>query len=84
MVVVAVRDIKAYAYQSPHFAVSAGVASRGFADAAQDKQTVIGAHPEDFQLFKIGDFDERTGVITPCVVPELLCSAMDFINSEVK
>lgn len=80
--IVAVRDLKASAFLHPHFQVSTGVAVRSFGDAVNDTKSEIAAHPQDFQLFHVGDFDERTGLITPLLTPELLASAIEFVKGE--
>ena len=79
-VIVAVRDLKASAFVYPQFAVSAGVAIRSFGDAVADSQSALHAHAADYQLFKLGDLDDVTGLITPVLVPELLAYAVDFVK----
>lgn len=79
-VIVAVRDLKASAFLHPHFQVSTGVAVRSFSDAVADKSSMISQHPADYQLFKVGEFDDVTGLITPILVPELLASAIEFVK----
>ncbi|QXP08486.1 MAG: nonstructural protein [Arizlama microvirus] len=76
-VVIAVRDVKTENFRFPAFSVAVGAAIREFVDACGDDKSVMFRHPEDFQLYKLGTFDDRTGVITPCVVPEMLVAASD-------
>lgn len=54
-------------YSPPFIAPHAGMAIRGFTDAINnpDRNTDISKHPDDFDLFEIGEFDSSTGVITP-------------------
>ena len=79
-VIVAVRDLKASAMLHPHCQISTGVAIRSFGDAVLDKQSSISAHPQDFQFFHCGNLDDRTGIVTPLLTPELLASAIDFVK----
>lgn len=58
-----VYDSKAEVYLAPFFMRAKGEAIRAFVDMANDSKTQIGAHPEDFTLFEIGTFDDRTGVL---------------------
>lgn len=61
--VVAMYDRAVGAYGRPAFVQSIGVALRGFQDevnrAAADNQ--VHAHPEDFDLFHLGTYNEETG-----------------------
>lgn len=64
--VVAVRDSAMFAFGRPLFVPSLGVALRSFTDEinrnAPDNQMF--AHPEDFELWHLAEFDETTGVFT--------------------
>lgn len=61
--VMSVRDRAADVYGQPFFVASTGVAIRGFRDeinnARPDNQ--LFKHPEDFDLFYLGEFDDATG-----------------------
>lgn len=63
LVVVAVMDRALPAYGRPLFVPSIGVAMRSFADevnrASADNQ--MNQHPEDFELWHLGEFDEASG-----------------------
>lgn len=56
-----VLDVKSDSFQAPFAAPTNGVATRMFGDAASDRKTVIGLHPEDFKLVLVGMFNESTG-----------------------
>jgi len=70
-------DIKAKCYLRPFCAINDSMAHRAFGDAVIDASTPLHAHPEDYQLFSIGEFDDITGVITRKV--EFICKALDFV-----
>lgn len=61
--IMSVRDRAADIYGQPFFVGSQGVAIRGFRDeinrASPDNQ--LFKHPEDFDLFYLGEFDDNTG-----------------------
>lgn len=59
----AVHDSKAELFSRPFFAVAAGAAVRSFEDAVNDGKSEYGAHPADYTLFCIGDYDDGTGVL---------------------
>lgn len=68
LVIVAVRDSAAGGFGRPVFSASTGVAARSFSDevnrVADDNQ--MNKHPGDFELWKIGEYDDVSGVVTSC------------------
>lgn len=74
---VAVFDVKSEAYNTPFFVPTKGVALRGFADMANNKETWIGAHPEDYRLDSLGKIDVQNGCFV--VERETLGWAQDFV-----
>lgn len=64
-------DDKAEAYLPPFVLPGKGMAMRVFGDCVNSKDHQFGAHPEDYTLFDIGSFDDKTGIIgeldTRCV-----------------
>lgn len=63
LVLVVVRDRSADVFGRPTFTTSVGVAIRSFSDevnrAAEDN--VMYRHPEDFDLYELGVYDDETG-----------------------
>lgn len=59
---VAVRDRAADVYATPNFVNSLGGAIRSFGDAINsgDKQSALCAHPEDFDLYELGSYNDET------------------------
>lgn len=39
--------------------------------------------PADFELYKIGYFDDKTGLIEPCNPIELICTGMEVFQNEM-
>lgn len=78
-----VYDLKACAYLQPFFSGNAGSAMRAFGDAVIDGKSPISAHPEDYQLFELGIFDDASGAIVGLIPMKLLCSASDFTSSRI-
>lgn len=59
-----VFDAKARVYLAPFVARSAVDAKRQLEAAKADSsfmQTPVGQHPEDFELYQVGTFDDETG-----------------------
>lgn len=78
--VFAVYDLKAEAYMAPFFQQTKGLAIRSFAAAAHDGGSVISKYPEDFCLFDLGTWEDRTGLFSPRVAPISLGTARDFMT----
>ena len=74
MVICSIRDSAADAYGRPFFLPSVGVAIRSFTDevnrSSEDNQ--IYQHPEDFDLFELGEFDDNTGRFVLLDMPKQL------------
>lgn len=63
--VCSVYDSVANLYGSPFYAINADVAKRQFqAECVRDADGPMQTHPQDFRLFKLGDFDDETGRFT--------------------
>ena len=77
----AVHDRAADAYMRPFFESRHQMAMRMFGQAVQDQATEFFAHPQDYKLFCVGEFDDNKGMFKP-QPPEFLCSAMEYINAD--
>lgn len=58
-----VYDSKAEFFQNPIAAQREGDIVRKFGDLCRNPDTEYGAHPEDYALFRVGDFDESNAEI---------------------
>lgn len=58
-----VYDQKAIAYLQPFFANTEGIAVRMFTAAVNDTEHQFARFAEDYVLYKIGEFDDSTGLI---------------------
>lgn len=61
----AVYDSKALCFTAPYTAVNREVGLRVFYAAVNHQGSQMFAHPEDFTLFEVGEWDDETGVLTP-------------------
>jgi len=66
----AIFDKKALAYANPFYYHQKGQALRALEDSVNDPQSPLNKHPEDFTLFHIGEWDDRTGLVTPLANPQ--------------
>lgn len=61
--ILTVRDRAIDTYAQPFFTSSIGGAIRSFADEINraNENNQLNKHPEDFDLFALGEFDDQTG-----------------------
>lgn len=77
-----IRDSKAAAYHPPFYKKSHGEAERDFSDLASDTQTAVGKHPEDYDLYYVGQYNDETGQVLPLDTPQHIAKAIDRINRQ--
>lgn len=75
-----VYDKQIQAYGAIFTARTIGEAIRGLTDHVADKTTEIAKHPEDYQLFKLGEWDNETGKIYPTETPMMIISAEELVK----
>lgn len=73
-----IYDSKVKFFDRPLFMRNRGEALRAWETAANDEKTTISAHPTDYAIMEIGEFDDQTGKITCYEVPESLGLAIQF------
>lgn len=79
--VFALFDSKAAYYGTPFFLQNKMVAMRSFSDLVKDPQSMVSKHPEDFNLYEIGEYDDSTGVMKS-EPPLALGNATQFVTSD--
>lgn len=77
----AIYDQKLEAYNRPFFLISDGVAIRAFQDEINNKESELSKHPDDYELYKIGEYNEETGEINPNL-PQLIASGRALVYRE--
>ncbi len=55
-----IYDTKTESFSNPFFAPTQGAAIRIFSDSASDPATLLNKHPQDFQLYEIGSWNDNT------------------------
>lgn len=66
-----VRDRATISFLDPFFVNHKGMAERMFADAVNDPATPLNKHPEDYDLYELGTFDDGTGLFEKCVPQQI-------------
>lgn len=79
-----VFDNKAKIFLQPFFMQNDAVATRFFVDAANDPDSIICKHPEDYALMYLGTFDNETSEFYINVSPHSLGLAASFKNQSAK
>lgn len=76
-----VRDRASVSFGNPMFIPSRGQALRSFSDEVNrvDANNILNTHPEDFDLFYLGDFDTNTGQFASLVNPEQIAVGKDVV-----
>lgn len=83
MKVLSVRDRAVDAFGTPIFVQAVGQAVRSFSDEVNREGSPFHAHPEDYDLFLIGDYDEQTGTLVPVGVPRQVAIGKDLRSQHV-
>lgn len=61
--IVAVRDRALDAFGQPFFIPSNGAAIRSFQDEINNKDSELYKHPDDYDLYELGEYDDNTGTL---------------------
>lgn len=80
MVILAVRDSAMDAFMNPFAAPAVGLASRSFSDEVNKSDSPMYGHPEDYDLFELGEFDQQSGRLTSLEAPRQVVRGRDVIR----
>ena len=78
--VFAVQDVKVSVFYPPVALLNENDARRMLCDAVNNSETIMNKHPKDFRLFKIGEFNDNSGVLSPLAQPEFVCDAFVYFG----
>lgn len=78
----AIRDVKVSSYGTPFFQKNAIEAQRGFQHIVNDKTTMIGMYPEDFELYYLGDYEEVTARFNMLEQPKFIVAGIQLAKKE--
>lgn len=85
LLVVSVRDRAADAFGRPFFVHTLGLAIRSFQDEVNRKaaDNPMCAHPEDYDLYHLGAFDDSTGqLVSPPDCPKQIAIGKQMVKGE--
>jgi len=82
-IVLCVRDSAARLFGQPFFVQATAAGVRALRDEVNgSNEGDIKRHPEDFELYQLGSFDDDKGVLLPLEgAPTLVCRAKDLRDS---
>jgi len=77
-----IRDTCVGAYQVPMFFVNSAAAVRALGDAVNraKEDNAFYQHPEHYQLWHLGSFDDESGLFTP-VAPVFVVDCQSLVRS---
>jgi len=84
LIVCAVRDSAINAFVRPFYVPAVGAAIRGFSDEVNRKDSEMGNHVGDYELFELGEFEEETGKFRMLPEPRQLARAKDVLIPKEK
>lgn len=76
--ILAVRDRAIDAFGQPIFVLAIGQGVRSFADEINRADSAFGSHPEDYDLYHIGEYDDATGILIAVTPPKLVAVGKDL------
>lgn len=80
LIVCAVKDTATQSFGTPFTVLTRNAAIRSFRAEVNSKNdsSMISTHPQDFELFVCGSFDQDAGTLAAYSAPELLVRAIDL------
>jgi len=75
-----VFDSASSVHMLPFYAHTDGLAVRIILDASRDPQIPFAAHPHDFTLFHIGEYDDTSALLTS-IVPTRLGTVHELLTA---
>lgn len=73
-----IRDIKSNTFNRPFGGLTVDQVKRSIYSSIAQGNSEIAQFPEDFELYLIADFDEKTGVITG-QKPVMICNCREIV-----
>lgn len=76
----AIRDVKADSFSTLDISDRDEVEIRGFAYAVNGGNEIMSFNPKDFDLYKLAEYDVKTGKIESLDIPELICTGSSLVG----
>lgn len=79
--IVAVKDRGINAFHRPFFTRGNGDAIRSFQDEINNPESQLSKHPDDYDLYVLGAFDDNTGEIIAEVQPVQIAIGKQLVRT---
>jgi len=79
-----IYDAKTKVFSLPQYQVTLGSILRSFGDLVNDGQSMVSKHPEDYQLYEVGTWDDSNASFTPKSPLNLVATATEYKQSALK
>ena len=79
-----VYDKKVESFNTPFFAANEAAGKRAFIDLCRDARTTVAMHPEDFDLWILGAFDQQRGFDLDGMTHQLIMTGVEARVSALK
>lgn len=80
LIVAAIFDRGVASFGRPFFVPHINAAMRAFTDEVNNSQSDLFKHPEDYDLYELGEFDDSSGKFVLVENPKFLVSALSLIK----
>lgn len=82
--ILTVKDRALDIYNLPFTQTTVAQAVRGFTDEVNSdpNRSGVAKHPDDYDLYLIGHYDEETAGLVPLELPKLIVRGKDLIRTE--
>lgn len=75
--VYSIHDQKCEIFNTPYFQVTHGEAERNFKSLVNDKKSKVADHPEDYDLYYLGEYDDNKGHFKTLDTPQHMLKAIE-------
>jgi len=83
--VMCLRDVKGGYFMPPFTTKSIPTAIRSLTDEAQNQEkSMLYRFPQDYQVYRLGQFYEDSGILDTLQTPELICEVSDLVQLKVE
>lgn len=82
VIVVAVFDRALGGFNRPFYVAARGLAVRSFADEVNRPDGDLGKHPEDYELWQLGTWDEESGEFEGFKAKSRIALGSDFVKEK--
>lgn len=79
-IVYAVRDNKVGSYFDPMFFPHVAACVRMLTEVVQDNKSTLSKHPQDFELYELGTYDDSRGDLDVLPNPKFIMNITDLVQ----